>query len=271
MMAPTPATSLVERYRVRIAGVPDASRTLVLSHGFGTDQSVWQCLLPGLERDFRVVLFDHAALCPNSAVAGGNYRCPPLQSLATEVVQLAEELRLHDCILVGHSAGGLIALLAAIDAPARFAKLVLLGTTLCYRNEPDYKGGLNDEDFVELYRLMLVDYEEWMHRFVPHVTGKKAGQVIHDYLRQMLGRLSPQQALAVARTVLEADYRDWAFLVNQPTLILQAREDPIVPPGAAEFLHRQIRASRLEILEANGHFAFADVPDEVVRAIRTFV
>jgi len=32
---------------------------VMLAHGFGCDQNMWRLIVPGLARDFRVVLFDH--------------------------------------------------------------------------------------------------------------------------------------------------------------------------------------------------------------------
>jgi sigma-B regulation protein RsbQ len=46
------------RNRVRISGRPGAP-VVVLAHGFGCDQNMWRLVVPALERDFTVVLFDH--------------------------------------------------------------------------------------------------------------------------------------------------------------------------------------------------------------------
>ena len=32
---------------------------MLLAHGFGCDQNMWRHLVPGLENDFRLVLFDY--------------------------------------------------------------------------------------------------------------------------------------------------------------------------------------------------------------------
>jgi len=49
-------SGLLEALNVRVVG--SGRRILVLSHGFGTDQSVWQRILPYFVRDFRIVLYD---------------------------------------------------------------------------------------------------------------------------------------------------------------------------------------------------------------------
>lgn len=49
-----------DRNRVRISGRPGAP-VVVLAHGFGCDEheNMWRLVVPALERDFTVVLFDH--------------------------------------------------------------------------------------------------------------------------------------------------------------------------------------------------------------------
>jgi sigma-B regulation protein RsbQ len=255
---------------VRIAGARDASQTIVLSHGFGTDQSCWNCVVSELERDFRLVLFNHAGSGASGSAGWDARRYSRLEAFAADLVALAEELRLENAVLLGHSAGGMIGLLAAIKAPSRFSRLVMIGASACYQDEPGYEGGCSREDLVHLYRLLTSDYAEWVRQFVPRVTGKSEGDALYNYLTEMLKRLRPHDALAMATTVFESDYREWLFLVQQPTLILQAKSDPVVPPAAAEYLRANIRNSRLVTLDATGHFPFAAVPGELAAAVREF-
>lgn len=173
--------------------------------------------------------------------------------------------------MVGHSAGAMVGLLAAIEAPLRFSKLVLIGASACYRNDEGYEGGMDRTDFVHLYRLMMANYQEWVSLFVPRVTGKQEGDPLHSYLKSMLERIEPEVALAMAAAVFESDYREWLSLVPQPTLVLQAREDPVVPRSAADYLHQNIPNCLITVLNASGHFPFVDRPDETAAAIRSFI
>jgi sigma-B regulation protein RsbQ len=51
-------SGVVGRNNVVIAGRADGP-VVMLAHGFGCDQNMWRLIVPGLARDFRVVLFDH--------------------------------------------------------------------------------------------------------------------------------------------------------------------------------------------------------------------
>src|SRR5215210_4695879 len=69
-----------------------------------------------------------------------------LQGYADDVLAICRELDLWDVIFVGHSVSAMIGVLAAIDEPARFSKLVLIGPSACYINDGDYLGGFSRED-----------------------------------------------------------------------------------------------------------------------------
>jgi len=55
-------------------------------------------------------------------------------------------LHLREAVLVGHSVGAIISLLAASVAPEHFGQVVLLTPSPCYSNEPGYYGGFEREN-----------------------------------------------------------------------------------------------------------------------------
>jgi pimeloyl-ACP methyl ester carboxylesterase len=48
--------------------------------------------------------------------------------------------------------------------------------------------------------------------------------------------------------------------IKTPVQIVSGRDDELVPPADAEFLHERLPNSRMELLPA-GHFAWEEVPD----------
>lgn len=120
--------TLLERLNVRVVGAGE--RVVVLSHGFGTDQSAWQRILPYLVRDHRVVLYD--LVCAGSV--NPDYfdfgRYTTLDAYADDLLDILDALRVERCAaLVAHSVSAMIGVLAAIRRPALFAKLILIGAS----------------------------------------------------------------------------------------------------------------------------------------------
>lgn len=120
--------TLLERLNVRVVGAGE--KVVVLSHGFGTDQSAWQRILPYLVRDHRVVLYD--LVCAGSV--NPDYfdfrRYTTLDAYVDDLLDILDALRVERCAaLVGHSVSAMIGVLAAIRRPALFAKLILIGAS----------------------------------------------------------------------------------------------------------------------------------------------
>lgn len=261
---------LMRRLEVRWSGNDRSRRTLVFSHGFGTNLTEWKEVAAGLADEFRILSFNYPGASGSDPQGFDRKRHSSLVAFAHDLVALAEAVGLEEAVLVGRSAGATIGLLAATLAPERFRRLVLIGASARYLNDGDYVGGFTHADLQHLTDLMATDYDQWVGQFVPLVTRQTPGDPLHDYLSLMLQGLDPEVASVLTRTVLESDHREWLPLVTQPTLLLHAREDPVVPDSAAEYVRRNIADCRLQRLAARGHFPTFDAPEELVAAIRAF-
>lgn len=107
--------------------------TLVLSHGFGTDQTFWHYLIPTLAFFFKVVVFD-LAFSPN--VQSGFYdpsKYSNYTGYANDLLDVLDELRVEKAVYLGHSMSSMIGCLAAIQKPHLFQHLILLGASPRYQ------------------------------------------------------------------------------------------------------------------------------------------
>jgi pimeloyl-ACP methyl ester carboxylesterase len=59
--------------------------------------------------------------------------------------------------------------------------------------------------------------------------------------------------------------------INCPALIIVGSLDLITPTVDAELMHREIRGSRLEIIEGAGHVSNIERPAEFNRALEKFL
>jgi pimeloyl-ACP methyl ester carboxylesterase len=115
---------LEDAHHVRVIGQGD--RTIVLAHGFGTDQSVWRHLVPHLVEDYQVVLFDNMGAGTTNPDYFDFDRYATLEGYVLDLLAILEELRIQSCIFVGHSVSAVIGAIASISRPDLFSKLVLL-------------------------------------------------------------------------------------------------------------------------------------------------
>ncbi len=272
------ATARLARHNVRSTG--QGTRTIMFAHGFGCDQEMWRFVAPAFERDWRIVLFDHAGAGPTAAAAYDASRHATLRGYADDVVAVAEALDLHDAVLVGHSVSATIAMLAAIAAPTRFSRLVLIGATPCYRNDPPrYLGGFEREQLDGLLALMAENYTAWADALAPTMVGgtdadDAAGETARARaaeLRDSICLMAPDVALAFARATFLEDHRSAVPHVPVPSLILQCTADAIVPATVGAWLAEKLPQSTFHQLAATGHCPHMTHPGETIAAMQTYL
>ena len=104
----------------------NGTETLVLSHGYGSDQTVWHFLVPFLACYFKVIVFD-LAFSPNlKPHVYDPRRYATLDAYAEDLVCLLDQLNLNRTIYMGHSMSAMIGCLAATKKPELFQHLILL-------------------------------------------------------------------------------------------------------------------------------------------------
>ena len=102
---------------------------VVLSHGFGTDQSVWKYVVPHFIKDFKVVLFDSMGAGTTDPENFCASRYSNLYGYADDLLAILDELEVDSCIYVGHSVAGMIGCLASIERPHLFSKIILISSS----------------------------------------------------------------------------------------------------------------------------------------------
>lgn len=116
-----------QAHNVKILGSGD--RTIVLAHGFGTDQSVWKHLVPHLVEDYKVVLYDNMGAGTTNPEYFDFDRYSSLEGYAYDVIGILEELKVSSCIYVGHSVSAMIGAVASISRPDLFSKLLMISAS----------------------------------------------------------------------------------------------------------------------------------------------
>jgi sigma-B regulation protein RsbQ len=259
----------VERNNVVLCGRADGP-VVMLAHGFGCDQNLWRLVAPGLERDFRVVLFDHVGAGHSDLSAWDPQRYAMLDGYADDILRICAELDLRQVVLVGHSVSAMIGVLAVTREPQRFAGLVLLCPSPRYVDDAGYRGGFSQADIDELLDSLDSNYLGWSAAMAPVIMGNPERPELGEELANSFCRTDPLIARAFARTTFTSDNRSDLARVTVPTLVLQCSNDAIAPPEVGEFVRTQIPGSRLVTLAATGHCPQLSAPDATLAAIASF-
>lgn len=249
-----------------------SGETIVLVHGFGVDQSAWSRVLPFFERHYRVVRYDLTGLGQSDLRAYHPARYASLHGHAEDLREICKELGVREAIMVGHSAGGMIGMLAGLAEPGLFSQQVLVSSSPHYINEPDYVGGFAREEAEQVIYAVARDYVSWVQSVVPFAVGSDAGQATTDQVMGYFRKVDPEIAVHMFRTILFSDHREDLARVKIPTLIVQATYDAFVPEPVARYVHAHIPGSKLQILSgAGGHYPHLGAPTAVITAIQDFL
>ncbi|MFD4033272.1 alpha/beta fold hydrolase [Streptomyces sp. NPDC058637] len=262
---------VLSRNHVRVTGRAGGP-VVVLAHGFGCDQNMWRMVVPMLERDFTVVLFDHVGAGRSDLSAWDRERYSSLDGYADDVLELCQELALGPVTFVGHSVSAMMGVLAAAWKPEAFAGLVLLAPSPCFVDDPGtgYRGGFSAEDIDELLESLDANYLGWSGAMAPVIMGNPERPELGEELTSSFCRTDPDIARAFARVTFLSDNRADLARVGVPTLVAQCSSDAIAPPGVGAFVHAEIPGSRLVTLNATGHCPQLAAPEETAVAIAAF-
>ncbi|MFD7087880.1 alpha/beta fold hydrolase [Streptomyces sp. NPDC059896] len=259
------------RNHVTVTGRADGP-VVMLAHGFGCDQHMWRLVVPILERDFTVVLFDHVGAGRSDLSSWNEERYSTMGGYAEDVLEICRELALGPVTFVGHSVSAMMGVLAVARQPEAFARLVLLAPSPCFIDDPasGYRGGFSAGDIDELLESLDANYLGWSGAMAPVIMGNPERPELGDELTNSFCRTDPDIARVFARVTFLSDNRADLARVSVPTLVAQCSSDAIAPPEVGLFVQSRIPGSQLVTLNATGHCPQLAAPEETAAAIAAF-
>jgi pimeloyl-ACP methyl ester carboxylesterase len=284
----SPAFSAQEQAPFSRLGPPDAKVNLytvergsgpaiLLIHGFGTNTFTWRHVLPDLARDHRVVAVDMKGFGKSDKPLDERYSARDQAELLIELI-LARDL--SNLTVVGHSYGGGVALLLALEAEARLkgriAKLVLLDTIAYPQSIPVFFKLLEAPVFSQVgVRMAPADFQIRMALRIAYFDNNKVGaDEVAAYSEPMKSAAGKHAIIQSARQIVPPDLDDIAkrySSIKLPTLILWCDHDRIVPLDVGLKLTREMPNARLGIISECGHMPHEEKPAETMEEIRKFL
>lgn len=261
--------TILRKLNVQVYG--ESEPTVVLAHGFGSDQTAWRHQVDALSQQHRVIIFDYLG-CGKSDVSAYN----PLQyssfdGYCNDVLALYEALDLNQTIFVGHSVSAMIGILISRQQPALISKLVFIGASPRYLNDGAYHGGFEQANLNAVYEAMAANYFDWANGFAPMVVGAPDRPELGQEFANSLAAMRPDIAQSTARWIFEADLRHELPFVQQPVLLLQTANDIFVPMEVGIYLSLHIPHNRLVVLEGQGHLPHLSMPNAITQEIQGFI
>jgi sigma-B regulation protein RsbQ len=264
------AQNILKRNNVKVSG--RGTQPMLFAHGFGCDQNMWRFVTPAFEDDYQIILFDYVGSGKSDLQAYSAERYTVLDGYAQDILDICENLNLKDVILVGHSVSSITGILASIQCPQFFKRLILIGPSASYINDPpNYIGGFERSDIEGLLDIMEKNYIGWASFLAPIVMKNDDRPELTQELEDSFCSTDPAIANRFARATFYSDNRDDLPKVVVPSLILQCAEDAIAPTEVGKYMHRHLTQSTLKLMQATGHCPHMSHPQEVIKLIKEYL
>jgi len=257
------------RNHVQILG--EGSQVILFAHGFGCAQSTWKYITDAFLKDYKVILFDYVG-SGNSDISQYNYhKYATLDGYACDVIDIIEALDLQEIIFVGHSVSSMIGMLAALQKPEAFKKLIFIGPSPKYVNDCDYIGGFEAADIETIFNHIAEDYSGWAKAISPAIMDSPDKPELAAFLQECFEETNPSIALAFAMATFKSDYREKLKELAVPSLTLATNNDMMAPPDATKFIEKYTPDNFLVMMKATGHFPHISEPEETIMEIKNFI
>ncbi|MGR3512014.1 MAG: alpha/beta fold hydrolase [Paracoccaceae bacterium] len=253
-------------------------RHLAFIPGLLETADIWQDTMQRLEaKGTTTVAFDLPGHRQGEGEERVSHRLQSEQWLEEIASHLRTQTRAGKVVLIGHSTGGMVALLLAHRFPTLVHSVIAVGALTCGRRDRaiDPLARLLSNDmlgpsaFRAALQLWLSTPERfqlgfrWSSAVPPKVS-------IADTVRQQLLQCDPMVLRACAKWVIESDIRSLLPQIKVPVMAVIGTEDRIVGPGHQIALIKRVPNAHAQLIHA-GHLVFSEAPERLHAALSSWI
>nr|AFI78791.1 putative D14 protein [Spirogyra pratensis] len=259
--------TVLERHNVVVVG--EGPELLFLSHGFGTNQQIWGGILEhlDLQNTYKVIMWDLMGAYSTNPEGFNFQRYSTLHGYADDLLEVLDELGVESCTYIAHSVSGMIGVIASVERPNVFKRLILIGASARYLDTTGYKGGFTLEQLDQVFAAMQDNYKVWASGFAPMVIGEDVESPhVREFCRSLF-LIRPDIAFSTLRTIFTCDLRHLLPQVSVQVHLLQTARDAAVPWDAVQYMLDAFPNACVEMVPVAGHLPHLTHPETVSDAI----
>jgi len=250
---------------------------VLLIHGFGASTYTWRHIAPKLAGSHRVIAVDLKGFGQSDKPFDGRYS---VFDQAALLAQLIVDKDLRDLTLVGHSFGGGVALLLALEADqqldGRISRLVLLDTIAYPQHIPVFFRLLDVPIVSQLgVRMVPASVQTRVALQIAYFDDSKIDpEEVELYAAPLKTAAGKHAIIHSARQIVPEDIAELSErykTIKLPTLILWCDHDRIVPLEVGIRLRRTLPNSTLRLVEDCGHMPQEEQPARTLELIKGFI
>lgn len=247
-------------YEIHGSGPP-----LLLAAGLGGAGTYWREQVPAFAAKFTTVVYDQRGTGRSSHVP-----VKSIEQLADDTIRLLDALGLERVDYLGHSTGGAIGQVLAVENPERIGRLILYATVASNDAYRERLWGLRrkvletmgPEHYARMTSLVLYA-PQWIAENSERL--KKEEEVSASMLSK------PEIMASRIASILAFDRARDLGRIDRPTLVLCARDDITTPAYFSEQIAAAIPGAKLTVLDFGGHGCSKTVPEEFNKIVLEFL
>lgn len=227
---------------------------IIFVHGSGWNTTMWYKQRDALQKNMEVIIVD----LPGHGKSRGN-ACDSVEEYSESLYIMMKEQNLGKCYIAGHSLGGAICMSLTLSHPDVVKGLIIIGSGAKLRVLPQILEGIKR------------DKEKTVREIVALAFSQKASPSMkHEDFDETM----KCSAEVIYKDFVACDHFNIMDSINRiaiPTLIICGTDDALTPPKYSRYLNKEIKGSRLVLIEDAGHMVMWEKPEEVNRAIEKFI
>jgi len=239
---------------------------VLLVAGLGGAGSYWTPNVPAFASRHKVILHDHRG-SGQSTHSRIEYS---VEQMTSDLVRLMDALGIERAHLVGHSTGGAMGQVMAVEHPDRLKSMVLYASWT--KSDPFMRRVMaarrtlltasGAEAYMTATPIFL--YPDWWINENEDVLAAREARGISSFPAPEIGASRVDAVVAFDRT---ADLHK----IRTPTLVLCAKDDFLTPPYFSEALAKAIPGARLAMMDRGGHACSEAAKEEFNRIVLDFI
>jgi 3-oxoadipate enol-lactonase len=243
---------------IRLAYIRKGTGTpLLLIHGYPLDHTIWNGVLPLLEKNFDLILPDVRGFGESTAI---NLQYS-MNDIASDFVALLDHLDVQRVALAGHSMGGYIALAFARYHPERVSGLALVASQALADTSEGKKSRLKTAADVA---------EKGVGPVAEAMPPKLSADVhVQGFVRELIRKQNKDGVIGALRAMAEREDSLALFpSFNFPVVLIHGNADVLLPIECAYELKKIIPGAHLVELPEVGHMPMMEAPERTAGALK---
>jgi pimeloyl-ACP methyl ester carboxylesterase len=239
-------------------------RPVILLHGWLGSWGLWQETMAFLGAFYRTYALDFWGF----GESGKKRETYAVQDFVILVDQFMDRLGIDNAPLVGHSMGGTVSLLVAIQYPQRVKKVVVVGSPIVGSSLAFPLKLAGRRPIASLLFNMMWAFRLGMRIASPLICRDSRFPEMMD---KDLSRTTVESFLLSIASLRCTDLQPMLNQIKVPTMGMYGKNDNIVHPLQWKTLQAGVPQTQVECFPKAGHFIMLDNPDTFIQKLKSFL